>query len=192
MEPMNGIWASPRVDLWYTKLFCIPDVTSVLISSCESVLGESLVFHQENQGSLCVWFGVRYCSARNAGNRFSSPGEGYVSWDFWSCGRNLGYILDLYWGWIAETPLCSVKSGLLSSYDGKLRNLHLALHNNTDASGSEVGNQASLSSCHRDIGLPIHFQEESGLVTFFKHWTPRASQGVKGCETSSCPDEGGN
>ena len=29
------------------------------------------------------------------GNRASSPGEGDVSWDFSSCGRNLGYILYL-------------------------------------------------------------------------------------------------
>ena len=37
---------------------------------------------------------------------------------------------------------------------------------NTDASGGEVGNQASLSSFHRDIGIPINFQEESGLGPF--------------------------
>ena len=29
------------------------------------------------------------------GNRASSPGEGDVSWDFASCGRNLRYILEL-------------------------------------------------------------------------------------------------
>ena len=29
------------------------------------------------------------------GNRASSPREGKVSWDFSSCGRNLGYILEL-------------------------------------------------------------------------------------------------
>ena len=57
------------------------------------------------------------------GNRASSPGERDVSWDFLSCGRDLGYILELQQGWPFETPLCSVKSGLLSSYDGHLRNL---------------------------------------------------------------------
>ena len=35
-----------------------------------------------------------------------------------------------------------------------------------DASGGDVGDQASLSSFHRDIRIPINFQEESGLVTF--------------------------
>ena len=29
------------------------------------------------------------------GNQASSPGEGKVSWDFSSCGRNVGYIPEL-------------------------------------------------------------------------------------------------
>ena len=100
------------------------------------------------------------------GNQASSPGEGYVSRDFSSCGRNLGYILELQRGWPFETPLCSVKSGLLSSYDGHLRNLNQARKDNTDASGGEVGDQASLSIFQKDLGIPINFQEESRLVTF--------------------------
>ena len=58
------------------------------------------------------------------GNQASFPGVGYVSWDFLSCGGNLGYILELQRGWPFETPLCSAKSELLSSYDGHLRNLN--------------------------------------------------------------------
>ena len=54
MEPMKVKWASSQVDLGYTELFCIPDMTTVFISSCDSVLGDSLVFHQENRGSLRV------------------------------------------------------------------------------------------------------------------------------------------
>ena len=46
MEPMKGKWASSTVDLGYTELFCIPEVTSVLFSSCDSHLGDSLLFHQ--------------------------------------------------------------------------------------------------------------------------------------------------
>ena len=49
------------------------------------------------------------------GNRASSPDERDVSWEFSSCGRNLGYILELQRGWPFETPLCSAKSRLLSS-----------------------------------------------------------------------------
>ena len=51
MEPMKGKWASSCVDFGYTDLFCIPDMTSEFISSCDSVLGDSLVFYQENRGS---------------------------------------------------------------------------------------------------------------------------------------------
>ena len=43
----EGEWASSRVDLGYTELFSIPEVTSVFISSCDGVLQDSLVFHQE-------------------------------------------------------------------------------------------------------------------------------------------------
>ena len=37
-----------------------------------------------------------------------------------------------------------------------------------------MGDQASLSSFHRDIGIPINFQEESGLGTFrsIEHHVP--------------------
>ena len=54
MEPMKGKWASSHVDLGYTELFCIPEVTSVFFSFCDSVLGDSLVFLQANRGSLHV------------------------------------------------------------------------------------------------------------------------------------------
>ena len=59
-----------------------------------------------------------------------------------------------------------MKSGLLSSYDGHLRNLNEAWQDNTEASVGEVGNQASFSIWHSYIGVPIKFQEESGIVTF--------------------------
>ena len=46
LEPMKGKWASSQVDLGYTELFCIPEVTAVFLSSCDSFLGDSLGFHQ--------------------------------------------------------------------------------------------------------------------------------------------------
>ena len=58
------------------------------------------------------------------GNQASSPSKRYVSWDFSSCGRNVGYILEIQRGWPFETPLCTAKSGRLSSYDGHLKNLN--------------------------------------------------------------------
>ena len=45
------------------------------------------------------------------GNRASSRGEREVSWVFSSCGRNLGYILELQRGCPFETLVCSLKSG---------------------------------------------------------------------------------
>ena len=46
MEPMKGIRASSRFDLGYTELFCIPEVKAVFLSSFDSFLGDSLLFHQ--------------------------------------------------------------------------------------------------------------------------------------------------
>ena len=66
MDSMKGKCASSWVDLGYTNLFCIPEVTS-LFSCCDSVLGDSLQFHQGNRGSLRLWLGTRNSAARNAG-----------------------------------------------------------------------------------------------------------------------------
>ena len=41
MDPMNGKWASSQVDLRYTELFSIPEVTAVFLSSCDRGLGDS-------------------------------------------------------------------------------------------------------------------------------------------------------
>ena len=54
MERKQGKSASPQFDLGHTDLFCVPYVTSVLFSSCDSVVGDSLEFSQANRGSLCV------------------------------------------------------------------------------------------------------------------------------------------
>ena len=54
MEPMKGKWDSSLADLGFTELFCISEGTSVFISSCDTVLGDSLVFHQENRGIIRV------------------------------------------------------------------------------------------------------------------------------------------
>ena len=46
MAQMRGKWASSCVDFGYTELFCIPEVTAVFLSSCDSCFRDSLVFHQ--------------------------------------------------------------------------------------------------------------------------------------------------
>ena len=67
MDSMKGKCASSWVDLEYPNLFCIPEVTSVFFSWCDSVLWDSLQFHQGNRGSLRLWLGTLNSSARNAG-----------------------------------------------------------------------------------------------------------------------------
>ena len=54
MDSMKWKHASSCVHLGYTNLFCIPEVTSVFFSSCDSVLGDSIQVHQGNRGSLCL------------------------------------------------------------------------------------------------------------------------------------------
>ena len=58
------------------------------------------------------------------GNQASSRSEGKVSLVYSSCGRNLGYILELWGGCPFETGVCSVNSGHLSRYEGQLRNVN--------------------------------------------------------------------
>ena len=70
-------------------------------------------------------------------NRASCLGEGEVSWDFWSCCRNLGYILELRRGSPFETGVCSVNRGHLSRYDRPLGKLNEVWKDNTDTSGVE-------------------------------------------------------
>ena len=67
MDSRKGKCASSWVDLEYTNVFCILEVTSVFFSCCDSVLGDSLQFHQGNRGSLRLWLGTWNSSAWNAG-----------------------------------------------------------------------------------------------------------------------------
>ena len=66
MDSMKGKYASSWVDLGYINLFCILEVTSVFFSCCDSVLGDSLQFHEGNWGSLRLWLGTWNSSAWNA------------------------------------------------------------------------------------------------------------------------------
>ena len=54
IDKMQGKLASSQFDFGYTEQFCIPGVTSVFFSSCDSVIGDSLEFNQANRGSLRV------------------------------------------------------------------------------------------------------------------------------------------
>ena len=67
MEPMQGKLASFQFDLVHSDLICVPEVTSVFFSSCDSDVGDSLEFNQANRVSLYVLLGKCNCSACNAG-----------------------------------------------------------------------------------------------------------------------------
>ena len=95
MEPIKGKWASSRVDLGYTELFCIPEehqcssrfVTVFLGTLCCSIkkIEAPYMFDWENGIALHAM----------QGNRASFPSNGDVSQNFSSSGRNLGYISEL-------------------------------------------------------------------------------------------------
>ena len=54
MVPMQGKLSSSQFDFGDTEQFCIPGVTSVFFSFCDSVVGDSLEFNQANRDSLRV------------------------------------------------------------------------------------------------------------------------------------------
>ena len=47
LHAMQGNRASSQFNFGYTEQFCIPGVTSVSFSSCDSVVGNSLEFNQQ-------------------------------------------------------------------------------------------------------------------------------------------------
>ena len=124
MEPMKLKWASSQVDLGYTELFCIPELHQCSSRFVTVFLGN--LWCSIKKIEALYMFYLEYGVALHAmqWNRASFPSEGDVSYDFSSCGRNLGYICELHRGWPFETPLCSAKSGHLCSYEGLLRNLN--------------------------------------------------------------------
>ena len=61
---------------------------------------------------------------RMQANRASSRGEGKVFCVFLSCGKKVGFILELWRGRPFETRVCSLKSGHLSRNEGQLRNVN--------------------------------------------------------------------
>ena len=111
MESMQGKLASFQFDFGYTEQFCIPGghqcssrLVTVLLGtlwSSSKQIEAPYVFDWENAIALDTM----------QGNWASSRREGNVSWVFSSCGRNLGYILELQRGCPFETLVCSLKSG---------------------------------------------------------------------------------
>ena len=95
METMKGKWASSPVYLGYTELICIPEVTVVFLSSGDSFLGDSLVSIKHSEAPYVFDREHGIALDPMQGIQFSTPAKGHVSWDFSSCSRKLGYILEL-------------------------------------------------------------------------------------------------
>ena len=95
METMQGKLASSQFDLGHSDLFCVPEVTSVFFSSGYSVVVDSLEFNQQIEAPYEFDWENAIALHAMPGNRASSRGEGEVSWVFSSCGRHMGYILEL-------------------------------------------------------------------------------------------------
>ena len=107
LEPMQGI--GPHLDLICGTrssfmLLWLPQgpsrfVTVFLGTLCSSIKEDKapLLFHGKHGIAL---FPMQ-------GNRDSSRGEGKDLYFFTSCAGNLGYILELWWGWRFKTPVCS-------------------------------------------------------------------------------------
>ena len=124
MEPMQGKLASSQFDFGYTEQFCLPRVTSMFFSTCDSVVGSLWSSIKKIEAPYVFEWENAIVLDTMQGNRATSGGEGKVSWVFSSCGRNLGYILEFRRGCPVETGVCSVKSGHLSRYEGQLKNVN--------------------------------------------------------------------
>ena len=96
----------------------------MFISFCDSVPGDSLMFHQENRGSLRIRLGIRDCSACDAGESSLISQRGGHLIRFLELWQEPGVYSRVTAG-IAirnSTFLSEVRN--LCSYEGHLRNLN--------------------------------------------------------------------
>ena len=82
LEPMQGSRASSLVDLGYTKLFHIPAVTSVSLSTCEGFWGTLWSSVKQIKASYVYDWQHGTVMQAMQGNRDSSRVEMVVSWVF--------------------------------------------------------------------------------------------------------------
>ena len=82
MEPMKGNWASSRVDLGYTELFCTPEVHQCSSRFVTMFLGTLRCTINKIEAPYV--FDREYGIALHAmhGNCASFPSDGDVSYDF--------------------------------------------------------------------------------------------------------------
>ena len=203
LEPMQGNWASSRVDLGYRELFCPPAVTSGSLKTCDSVLEDSLECHQGSQGSFQVWCGIQNCSAWNAeesGLAASGKSHGFSriaagTWGIFSSEDGNGLSKLVFLQQCQDSCLVARDTSRLSQRLGSAIGMLLKVRWETQvpfpvatvilgflsifkrsqaSSPFEALNSACLTSCQRDVGPPVAMK-----------WRTRAFSRVpKGTQTS--------
>ena len=126
------IWAAPIYFTFLRRHQCscrlVRDFWETLSSSVKQIKAPYLLDSEQGTALHTI-----------QGNQASSLSQREVSYFFPRCGGNLGYILEVQRGYPLKTFVCSATSGLLSSYNGQLRNLNYAWQYYTDPSGGEAG-----------------------------------------------------
>ena len=121
---MQGKLASSEFDFGYTEQFCIPGVTSVFFSSCDSVVGDSLVFNQANRGSVRVRLGKHNCSGHIAGESGLSSQGGESLMGFLEVRHEPGVYSGVTAGMSIRNSSLFIEVRNLSRYEGQLRNVN--------------------------------------------------------------------
>ena len=89
LESKPGNQLSCPVQLWLLEVFLIVAVTSWSLWTCESVLAETLEYHQGPQTPFLFEMEHEIVLYAMPGDQASSRGKGKVSWFFPSCVANL-------------------------------------------------------------------------------------------------------
>ena len=124
MEPMQGKLASSQFDFGYTEKFCIPGVTSVFLSSCDSVVGDSLEFNQANRRSLHVSLGKRNYSRNNAGESGLMSQEEVSLMGFLELRQERGVYFRVTVGISVRNSSLFIEVRYLCRYEGQIRNVN--------------------------------------------------------------------
>ena len=90
MEPMKWKWASSRVDLGYTKLFCIPEVHQCSSRFVTEFLGNLWCSIKKIEAPYMFEWEYRIALHAMQGNRASFPNEGDVLYDILVAARTCG------------------------------------------------------------------------------------------------------
>ena len=78
MEPMKGKWASSRLDLGYTELFCIPEMHQCYTCFVTVFVATLWCSIKKTEGSYVFDWKNRIALHAVQGNRASFPSEGDV------------------------------------------------------------------------------------------------------------------